>query len=528
MHSSGRRLWSAAAPTWLLAATLLAGCGGGGGGGGEGAPTAAPAPRSAASAPTTLSTPAVPLIVLSSDASDRIGGGQTYRYDLSSASIQLRTSGSHVRIEVQGREQWSGEFLLPGNTLELTPGTYPALVRYPFQAPGQGAMSWSGQGRGCNTLSATVVVQTARYERGRLRALEMSFEQRCDGSAGVLRGEIRIGADSMAGVTGLQNPLPEQPVVRLDSETGDYVGGGGRYGYDHRSARFRVSATAGLLQVNVDGDEAWAGWFQLPGGFTRLSPGRHENVASWPSQATGAPGLLWTGEGRACSGRLGVIDIRSVRYAGDELRAIDMSFVQQCEGGPAALRGEISWDADLPSAPPAPVVPAPADLWAAPANIAGRPGNAMYVTSEPGEYVGQGWTWLVGAAAGGDTPAPPEAQGTVRVAITESAGLLRVVLTGDVSWAGEFKAMDGLPFLQAGYYGVVKRYPLHNPARGGMNWTMESRGCSRLSGWFVVDQISYTAGRLSSVELRFTQYCDSTLRPLRGWIRWNLGSATTG
>jgi hypothetical protein len=99
---------------------------------------------------------------------------------------------------------------------------------------------------------------------------------------------------------------------------------------------------------------------------------------------------------------------------------------------------------------------------------------------------------------------------------------LKVNLTGDVSGTGEFKAMDALNHLQAGYCGIVQRYPFQNPARGGMNWSMDGCGCNVLSGWFMVDSISYVGNQLQAVDLRFSQLCDGAIAPLRGRVRWTL------
>ena len=116
--------------------------------------------------------------------------------------------------------------------------------------------------------------------------------------------------------------------------------------------------------------------------------------------------------------------------------------------------------------------------------------------------------------------------GTAVVSISESNGLLKVNLTGDETWVGEFKAMNSLGHLQIGYYGILKRYPFQNPTRGGMDWSMDGRGCNALSGWFAVDSISYQGAQLQAVDLRFTQYCENSIAPLRGRIRWNLGVAS--
>jgi hypothetical protein len=151
-------------------------------------------------------------------------------------------------------------------------------------------------------------------------------------------------------------------------------------------------------------------------------------------------------------------------------------------------------------------------------------GNAMFITSDWNDFVGGGYTYWVG---GGAAPAglPGDIKGTVTVAMTENAGLFKLVVAGAANWTAEFKAMDGLARLQPGYYGIVHRYPFHNPKRGGMSFFMDSRGCNVLSGWFSVDSVTYQGGNLASIDLRFAQYCESGISALRGRIRWSTGTS---
>lgn len=513
---------------WI--AGLLVACGGGGGGGasdrvevpsGTGG-TAAP-PATMASAPTPGMAAAQPLVTLSSDAADYVGGSGMYSYDTSSAAIRISVRGSHLMVSVDGQEHWTADFQLPGNLSQLQPGSYVNLARYPFQTKGAGALQWSGQGRACNTVTGSLVINSVSYQAGVLKAIDLNFEQHCEGAAAALRGQLRIDAEAMAQLTVPQNPLPDHPVVALNSDVGDYIGGGALYAYDGSNAQIGVTATAGRLSVTVSGDQRWSGDFQLPGDAAELRPGSYIVLARSSVQTPGAASLNWSGEGRGCSGVTGSMLISSVRYSAGVLSAIDMNFEQRCDGSGAALRGEIRWDANAVAVVAAPVNPIPSGLWTPPADAMPATGNAMVLSSAQGDYIGQGWTWWVGAAAGGK---PDTTQGTATVAISEAQGLLKVSLEGAVTWSGEFKAMDSLTHLQAGYYGIVQRYPFHNPARGGMAWGMDHRACNALSGWFAVDSAIYLGDKLQSIDLRFTQYCDNAIAPLRGRIRWNLAGSS--
>jgi len=80
--------------------------------------------------------------------------------------------------------------------------------------------------------------------------------------------------------------------------------------------------------------------------------------------------------------------------------------------------------------------------------------------------------------------------------------------------------MSTIPELQLGYYGKLQRFPFHNPARGGLSWSGEGRGCNTLTGWFVVDSVTYTSGTLGAFDLRFEQRCEGDLAALHGQIHW--------
>jgi hypothetical protein len=501
----------------------LAACGGGGSDASAPSDGPGPTPPGAAAPSTVASAPAVgtaqPLISLSSDGGDTIGQGRSYNYDTSNAAIRLTARGGTLDLRVAARENWSATFVLPSATGEIQPGTYTALSRYPFQPVGSGAMEWSGEGRGCNQLSGTVVVHAVTYESGLLRAIDLGFEQRCDGTMAALRGRIRVQADQMGAVAPLQNPLSGQPVLTLTSETGDTIGIGGYYAYDSATAAIVVRADGGHLRVQVAGDESWFGDFQMPGGATALVPGTYGALVRYPFQAPGEGGLSWSGEGRGCNTVVGSVTIHSVRYGGDgALAAIDMRFDQHCDGAAPALRGRLTWDATTPVPPAGPVPTAPVGLWQPPAGAMAATGDAIYIASDWNDPIGGGYTYWVGGGA--PAGVPTDVKGSVTVNLSETAGLLQLRVAGTVTWAAEFKAMDGLTRLQPGYYGVVQRYPFHNPARGGMSFAMDSRGCNRLSGWFMVDGVTYQGDRLTAIDLRFAQHCEGGLGALRGRIRW--------
>ena len=80
--------------------------------------------------------------------------------------------------------------------------------------------------------------------------------------------------------------------------------------------------------------------------------------------------------------------------------------------------------------------------------------------------------------------------------------------------------MNSLTRLQPGYYADVQRWPFHNPATGGLDWSGMGRGCNTLTGWFVVDSVTYAGNAIASLDLRFEQHCEGVAPTLRGKIHW--------
>jgi len=135
-------------------------------------------------------------------------------------------------------------------------------------------------------------------------------------------------------------------------------------------------------------------------------------------------------------------------------------------------------------------------------------GNFVYLNSDVGDFIGQGQTYTY-------TPQ------TATIALSTNQGHLTVGISGAQGWNGDFQTMYTLSQLAPGYYPDLRRYPFHNPAKGGLSWTGEGRGCNRLLGWFVVDRVVYTNGVLTALDLRFEQRCEGGTTALHGAIRWD-------
>lgn len=296
----------------------------------------------------------------------------------------------------------------------------------------------------------------------------------------------------------------ESSRIAVQSEPGDYIGQGREFTYTLADAVVTVTAPGARLSLGISGDETWHADFQLPNSMSQIVPGYYPGVTRYPFHDPVVGGLTWYGEGRGCNTLTGWFAVDHATYAGGVLTAAIIRFEQHCEGGARALYGTIRWSASDPLAPPGPEWPIPAGLWAPAPGTTPASGSFVHLVSESGDYIGDGQTY---------TYTPTNAT----LNISENAGYVRVIAGG---WYGDFQVMASVASLQRGYYGSLERYPFHNPARGGLSWWGNGRGCNVLTGWFAVDSVTYTNGILSAFDLRFEQRCEGFMPPLHGVIHW--------
>ncbi len=292
--------------------------------------------------------------------------------------------------------------------------------------------------------------------------------------------------------------------VYLSSVGGDYVGGGRTYQYTQANASMGFRDNSWNLQVYVNGDTWWNGMFAFPsatGQGGKVVRGFHANAARFGS-ATVA-GLDWGGDGRGCNQVTGWIYVSVAEYEGDALRRLELTFRQHCEGGPSSLYGKIRLGYPDSTQPPGPTA-APAGLWMAPAGALPLSGNAVYINSPQGDWIGAGY---------------------VGTTIESEATPLRVSSTGNSlsfttnNFDFSFKGMNSISQIEKGYYSGLQRLAFSNALKGGLSVGSPGRGCNTSLGWAMVDNVVYVNGKLNSILMRFEQSCDNQ-PPLRGVLRW--------
>jgi photosystem II stability/assembly factor-like uncharacterized protein len=297
--------------------------------------------------------------------------------------------------------------------------------------------------------------------------------------------------------------------VSLQSDSGDYIGGGQTYQYSQSNAKMVVNAAGGHLTITIDGDQNWSGDFQVPSNLNQLQVGRYDNLQRYPLHDPVKGGLNWSGEGRGSNTLTGWFVIDKVTYENGALTAIDLRFEQHSEGASPGLRGQIHWKSSDTTTPPGPVKPAPVGLWRPPAGSTPPIGNYIYLKSDAGDYVGGGQTYTY-------------THSNARITVSATEGHLSVIVNGSEAWSGNFQAMNILSQFQQGYYGDLRRYPFHNPVKGGLNWSGVGRGSNAITGWFVIDSVTYENGVLTAIDLRFEQHSEAASPALHGQIHWKL------
>ena len=296
------------------------------------------------------------VVILNSDTGDYVGQGLDYTYTLADSEISITVESARLTIDIEGDENWRGDFQLPDDYNRLETGSYPNLTRYPFHNAIIGGLDWSGEGRGCNTLDATMTIDSVVYDGDTLTDIELSFEQYCEGNSPALRGQIRWDADDPTTPPGPASRPPGElwaPVpgttpdtgnyVVLVSEQGDFVGGGSNYLYTDETAVITVGGASGRASVAVEGAESWRGEFQAMNVIPDLEVGYYGDLQRYPFHNPVKGGLSWTGEGRGCNRLEGWFNVDSVTYTGDTLTSIELRFRQNCEGNTSGLLGAIRW-----------------------------------------------------------------------------------------------------------------------------------------------------------------------------------------
>jgi hypothetical protein len=148
----------------------------------------------------------------------------------------------------------------------------------------------------------------------------------------------------MAGPAAAQQPLDAS--LSFVSDPGDYVGGG-------QSRLFTIEDASITPHYSDNGGHFGLTVFPFSGGFwfldlaapqgSRLEPGAYESAVRYPFQSPSQPGLSLFGDGRGCNTLTGRFDVLDAAFGPNGyIERLHARFEQHCEGGVAALYGEVN------------------------------------------------------------------------------------------------------------------------------------------------------------------------------------------
>ena len=130
-------------------------------------------------------------VYLASEPGDSVGRGRTYIYPLENPSAQLFNLDRTLIFT--GPSDWDGRVEMPTSVVRAEVGYYTGLRGWPTFNPTRGGVQWTIQWRSCPVASAWLAIDGVTYsDTGSITKLDLRFELRCEGSAGVLHGVVHV------------------------------------------------------------------------------------------------------------------------------------------------------------------------------------------------------------------------------------------------------------------------------------------------------------------------------------------------
>jgi hypothetical protein len=293
------------------------------------------------------------IVYVESSPGDYIGGGRTYTYTKANSVITVGTTANRANLSIRGDEDWDATFAEPSSNQQVTTGYWENLGRYPFNVPG---LSFTGEGRGCNTLLGRFIVDQISFTGSTLSTLTLRFEQKCEVSGQPLRGFLRYDAADPT-----TPPPPGDPAglawrppagvlpatgnyLYFESPTGDYIGQGRTELYTDANATFKPAWGGRLVQVFVNAPGGWNATFSGPDQMTQLTVGLYQDVQRYPFHNPVKGGMDFSGEGRGCNQLLATYAVDQIAWDTNGLVSVTIRFTQRCEVTGPPLNGAVHWE----------------------------------------------------------------------------------------------------------------------------------------------------------------------------------------
>lgn len=174
--------------------------------------------------------------------------------------------------------------------------------------------------------------------------------------AGERSGTLRISDTSSTGshtVALSGSGIPGRTAWKMQSEPGDFIGGGHTYSWDPTNATITASGTDAMVDFRVTSGGLWFdATFEADSGHLLLPGTTFSGATRYPFNSTSTPGMDVSGDGRGCNELTGSFTVHEAAYVDGILDRIRITFEQHCEGDDAALRGTLWWRSEDVVAPP--------------------------------------------------------------------------------------------------------------------------------------------------------------------------------
>ena len=220
--------------------------------------------------------------------------------------------------------------------------------------------------------------------------------------------------------------------LTMESDAGDYVGGGSSYAYTTDNGDgFDSTANGSTVRLSVSGANGdwWFLEFAAPAGQS-LVEGSYSGATRAPFREPGAPGLDVGGNGRGCNELTGTFTVLQADLGpSNYLERFGATFEQHCEGGLPALRGEV-WVVN----PPAPT-PLELGVMASPVGTVERLSGTAVVSGSVTCNLPT-TVWVAGTLV----------QRASRTTVSQGAFFLNVACSGTTPWEATVRASNGVPF----------------------------------------------------------------------------------
>jgi hypothetical protein len=293
---------------------------------------------------------------LAGDPGETLGGGATLDYSATNALVTVRPFGAQLAMRVVGDRVWDGFLALASSETRLRAGTFTSLTNAP--GPGSAGFRWSSQEVTCTASVATVTIDSVKYDGDVPRAIDLRFEQRCDGESAALRGTVHWRAEDDPSAPGPVLPVPPalwRAPAGSTPATGPYVylEGSATLGPGITLPRTIVPAP-GAMQVKASGNQlsilafdpvraqTTTANFREMSGMTSIQEGYYGDLRGLGEQS-GAGSLGVTVDTWQCATLVGWFAIDRQFYFQGSLTIVDLRFELRCGGFGAPLRGQVHW-----------------------------------------------------------------------------------------------------------------------------------------------------------------------------------------